>query len=173
MSFRDRPGPAPAGKLVKLITENLELEIPRAWKKVKPRYKFFLHQFEIEPVVGDKEPAILTVTVFGGIQGGYGQTAYRWLGRFTPQDVKHKIYRGKCAQGDYYIVDIYGSYHRRGNVKPILTARKLGVMIQRPDGLYFVEMVGYRDTVSAEEDELRKSFGADRATEVEVKREDI
>jgi gluconolactonase len=173
MSAKGRQGPAGLSKRRKHKFGEFTIEAPRSWQKVKPRFNFMKLQLEVEALVGDKEPAVLTASLFLGVQGGYGQNAYRWLGAFTPQDRKYTIVKGKCANGDYYIMDIRGSYHRRGNVKPILTARKLGAMIQRADGLYFLEFVGYQSTVSAEEDEFRKLFGADRTTEVPVKREDI
>ena len=49
----------------------------------------------------------------------------------------------------------------------------LGFMLQRLDGLYFLQLLGYQNTVSAEEEEFRRTFGGDRSREVEVKIDDI
>lgn len=173
MSFKKFPGPASTGGRQKVAIRDLIVDVPLSWRKVTPKMNFELVTLEIDAVQGDREPAKVVGTMFPGIQGGYGAQARRWLGRFTKQDVKYKIYKGQWNQGDYYLLDAYGSYHRRGPVKPILEARMLGVMLQRQDGLYFLQLLGYQNTVSAEEEEFRRTFGGDRAREVEVKIDDI
>ena len=173
MTNQDGQGPAGLSKRRKHRFGQLVIEAPRSWRVVKPKFKFILLQLEVEPVVGDKEPAVLAGTLYGNVKGGYDQNLHRWLGRFTKGDRKYTIRKGKCADGTYYLVDIRGAYRRRGPVKPILEARKLGAMIQREDGLYFLEFVGYENTVSAEEGDFRRLFGAKPEEEVEVTKEDL
>ena len=155
--------------------KDIKLTVPKAWKSEKPSNNFRVAQFKIDAAEGDKEPAELAISQFGGGGGAIGDNIKRWLNQFDAKDRKEKITKGNSKQGEYVFVDLTGTYipapfeKRKG---PIPGQRMLGVMLMTEEkGLYFLKLLGPEKTVTAAATDLRTSFGAKADDEKDYKQE--
>lgn len=148
---------------------DITLAIPAEWKQEPPSNKLRLAQFKVDPVKGDKEPAELVVSSFGGGGGGIDPNLARWIGEFASEGRKVKLVKGESEQGPYYLGDLTGTFNKRaggpfagGKTTPVPGSRVLGIILLVPDkDIYFLKLVGPEKTVTAVEQEFRKSFGGD------------
>lgn len=163
-SADDKPG-----ETVKVAAKDIELVVPKAWKQEKlegPAARFRVAQFTINPADGDKSPAELVVTQFGGGGGGVEENIKRWNGQVVGKDRKVKVTKGKSPQGEYYVFDGSGTYNKPDGPPfaqkfiPVEGQRMIVVMLSAGDkGSYFLKLTGPEKTVGREADALRASFG--------------
>ena len=84
--------------------------------------------------------------------------------------------QGKCAQGDYVLVQLSGTYKRpigppiRGKSEPTPDYKMHGIMLtvmkdNKNVGNYFLKLTGPAKTVAASEEALRASIAADKSKE--------
>lgn len=152
--------------------EDITLTVPANWKQERPSNRLRLAQFEIPAAEGDTQATELVVSYFGGGGGGVDQNIERWIGQFGPQGKQVKVTSGSSKQGGYHFVDVRGTYNMPvgppilRNTQELPEARMLGVILEvEGKGNYFLKMAGPEKTVSAAEDALRTSFGADANSE--------
>jgi gluconolactonase len=141
--------------------EDLKLTVPAAWKQQQPSNNLRLGQFEIPAAEGDKEPAELTIFNFDA-GGGVKANLDRWVDQFLPAERQVKTTQGKCPQGEYFLVNISGTYKkpvgppRLNKTEPMPAARMLGVILSmEKKGLYFLKLTGPDKTVAAAATGLR------------------
>jgi len=141
--------------------KDITLKIPEAWKSSPPSNNLRLAQFEIPAVKGDKEPAELVVSSFGGTGGGVAANVSRWIGQFASgKDREAKVTQGESKDGKYIFVDISGTYNK--SIGPPFLRKILAV---EGKAYYFLKLTGPKKTVSSVVDEFRASFGANTKEE--------
>ncbi len=157
---------------------DLKLVVPKAWKQEEPSSRFRVAQFKIAAAEGDKEAAELVITQFGGGGGPVNDNLKRWVNQFQGKDRKVKITKGKCPQGEYYLVDATGIYNRpdgppiAGKTVPVAGQRMLAIMLLIEDkGSYFLKLNGSEKTVAGVADDLRAAISAKASDEKEHKTE--
>lgn len=153
--------------------KDIKLTVPKAWKQEDPSNQLRITQFKLIAGEEGKETAELAISQFGGGGGAIDDNIKRWVNQFDPKDRKAKITKGKSVQGEYFLVDLMGTYipapfeKKKG---PIPGQRMLGVMLMVEDkGLYFLKLLGPEKTVTQAATDLRNSFGAKADDEKEYK----
>jgi hypothetical protein len=152
--------------------QDITLTVPPTWKQQEPSSRLRAGQFGIPPVEGDKDPADLAISFFGGDGGGVDANLKRWTDQFTGEDKKVKLTQGTAAQGTYYFSEVSGTYQKpigppiAGKKEPTPGYRSLNVILQVPEkGNYFLRLIGPDKTVTAAAAAFRASFGGDAAKE--------
>ncbi len=148
--------------------KDIKLQIPAYWKQSKPSSRLRLAQFEIPATKGDAFKTELQVFNFGGGGGGFDANIKRWINQFKSTGRKVKTTKGTCPQGDYYLVDITGTYNMSvgppflRKTKACEGARMLAVILQVKGnkGNYFLKFPGTEATVKKAAKNFRASFGA-------------
>lgn len=162
-----------AAKTNDVEIKDITLKVPASWKSAPPSNNLRLAQFEIPAVKGDKEPAELVISSFGGTGGGMTANISRWVGQFAAgKDRKVKVTQGRSKAGKYVFADLSGTYKKSigppflRKTKDVPDSRMLGVILAvEGKAYYFLKLTGPAKTVSAAADEFRVSFGADAKTE--------
>lgn len=158
--------------------KDITLKVPASWKQEDPSNNLRLSQFKLPPVEGDKEPAELVVSFFGGGGGGVDANLKRWEAQFQPDGRQFKLTRGDCPQGSYVFADIAGTYNQSsgggpfapGKVTPKPGFRSLSVVLEiKGKGNYFLRLTGPVKTVTEAAEAFRASFGADASREADYK----
>lgn len=146
---------------------DITLKVPADWKNAPPSNRLRLAQFEIPAVKGDKEPAELVISSFGGTGGGIAANVSRWIGQFNSDGRKVKVTQGESEQGKYVFVDISGTYNKSigppilRKTEAVPNSRMLGVILAvEGKAYYFLKLTGPDKTVAEAADALRTSFGA-------------
>jgi gluconolactonase len=152
--------------------EDITLQAPANWKQEPPANKLRLGQFQIPAAEGDKEPAGLVISFFGGDGGGVAENLKRWNGEFTGDDKQVKVTQGTSSQGRYIFNELSGTFLKpigppiAGRKEPTPGYRSLNVILEVKDkGNYFLKLTGPDKTVKAAADGFRASFGADASKE--------
>lgn len=150
----------------------LELQVPTTWRQQETTSGMRAAEFSIP---GDPQPAELVVFYFGGSTGGIKANVERWIGQFQQEGLQLKMYQGKCKAGRYIVVDTTGIWNKPDGppfaqkTKATPDSRALNVIvIEEKDGeedYYFLKLAGHKTAVSNQTEALRKSIGADLATE--------
>ncbi len=156
-----------------LKIKDLTLKVPATWKSAPPSNNLRLAQFEIPAVKGDKEPAELVISSFGGTGGGVSANVTRWIGQFAAgKDRKVKVTQGESKDGKYIFVDLSGTYNKSigppflRKTKAVPDSRMLGVILAvEGKAYYFLKLTGPNKTVSSVVDEFRAAFGANAKDE--------
>jgi hypothetical protein len=170
--------PLQADDLVEVEFKDLKLTVPASWKQEEPSNNLRLGQFQIGPAEGDKEAAELVISSFPGGGGGVDANLKRWIGEFSPEGRKVKLWQGTSSQGKYYLCDLTGTYNKRvgppiaGKTTPVPGSRALEIILVIPEkNVYFLKLTGPEKTVTAAEQDFRKSIGAnpDKAEPYELK----
>ncbi|MEX0716870.1 MAG: hypothetical protein WD066_09795 [Planctomycetaceae bacterium] len=152
---------------------DVTLTLPDSWRQTQPASTLRLAQFEVPPVMGDKEPTELAVFSFAGGGGGVDDNIRRWISQFEGQGREVTLTKGKSPQGEYWFADIQGTYLMpvgppiRQQTKRLEGGRMLGIILKADKGVYFLRMAGPRYTVSAQENAIRKAIGAAQGEETE------
>lgn len=153
--------------------KDITLKIPANWKSAPPSNNLRLAQFEIPAVKGDKEPAELVISSFGGTGGGVSANISRWVGQFAAgADRKVKVTQGESKDGKYVFADLSGTYNKSigppflRKTKAVPDSRMLGVILAvEGKAYYFLKLTGPKKTVSSITEEFRASFGANAKDE--------
>ncbi|MFK7779033.1 MAG: hypothetical protein QM501_13090 [Gimesia sp.] len=148
--------------------KDITLKVPTNWKSTPPSNNLRLAQFEIPAVKGDKEPAELVISSFGGTGGGIAANVSRWVGQFAAgKDRKVKVTQGESKDGKYVFADLSGTYNKSigppflRKTKAVPNSRMLGVILAvEGKAYYFLKLTGPNKTVEAAAKEFRTSFGA-------------
>jgi len=147
--------------------KDITLTVPADWKSAPPSNNLRLAQFEIPAVKGDKEPAELVISSFGGTGGGVSANVTRWIGQFSSEGRKAKVTQGEAKTGKYVFVDISGTYNKSigppflRKTKAVPDSRMLGVILAvEGKAYYFLKLTGPDKTVASAAEALRTSFGA-------------
>ncbi|QDU51922.1 hypothetical protein [Gimesia panareensis] len=156
-----------AAKTNDVKIKDITLKVPADWKSAPPSNRLRLAQFEIPAVKGDKEPAELVISSFGGTGGGVAANVSRWIGQFNSEGRKAKVSQGEAKDGKYVIVDISGTYNKSigppilRKTEAVPNSRMIGVILAvEGKAYYFLKLTGPDKTVAAAADALRTSFGA-------------
>ncbi len=151
----------------------LTLKVPAAWKKAAKQSSMRLATFEIPAAKDDGGAAELAIYSFPGGGGSVEANISRWIGQFESKERESKVTVGKAGDHEYHLVEISGTYNQpvgppiRRQTKAVADSRMLGVILGLDSGVYYLKMTGPDETVKAQADALRKSFGGDAATEKE------
>ncbi|MCA9017301.1 MAG: hypothetical protein KDA77_18365 [Planctomycetaceae bacterium] len=153
--------------------QDITLKVPANWKSSPPSNNLRLAQFEIPAVEGDKEPAELVISSFGGTGGGVSANITRWIGQFAAgKDRVVKVTQGDSKDGKYVFADISGTYNKSigppflRKTEAVPDSRMLGVILAvEGKAYYFLKLTGPKKTVSSIVDEFRASFGANAKDE--------
>jgi len=169
---------APAAATREVEAGDLKLTVPSTWKQQQPSNNLRLAQFQLPAVEGDKDPAELVISP--PIGGTREANITRWVDQFEADGRELVMSQGKCAQGEYVLVKLTGTY-KKPIGPPILRKSEpapgyamYGVMLSvtkdgKAAGNYFLKLTGPAKTVAASEDALRASITADKAAETEYK----
>jgi gluconolactonase len=169
---------APAAATREVEAGDLKLTVPSTWKQQQPSNNLRLAQFQLPAVEGDKDPAELVISP--PIGGTREANITRWVDQFEADGRELVMSQGKCAQGEYVLVKLTGTY-KKPIGPPILRKSEpapgyamYGVMLSvtkdgKAAGNYFLKLTGPAKTVAASEDALRASIAADKAAETEYK----
>lgn len=148
----------------------LTLKVPATWKQVPSQSSMRLATFQVQ-AAGDGMPGELTIYNFPGGGGSAEANISRWIGQFESKGRESKVTSGKAGKHDYIFLDASGTYNQpigppiRRQSKPVPNSRMLGVILTLDAGVYFLKMTGPDETILAQADALRQSFGGDVATE--------
>lgn len=164
------------GKTVEVKAGEITLKVPANWESQPPSNNLRLAQFGIPNVEG--ETAETELVVFPPFGGSVSENITRWIRQFDPSGAKLKMTQGKSEVGEYYFVDVSGTY-KKPDGPPFLRKtidtpdhRMLAVMLSVKDqGNYFLKLVGPSKSVAAAEKAFRESFGAKAEEEKEYKLE--
>ncbi len=164
-------------KTVEVKAGNITLKVPETWESQPPSNNLRLAQFAIPNVKGETDETELVV--FPPFGGSVNDNVVRWIRQFDPQGIKLTMLEGKGELGQYYYVDVAGTY-KKPDGPPFLRKtidapdhRMLAVMlIVEGEGNYFLKLVGPAKTVAASAEAFRNSFGAQKDSEKEFKLED-
>ena len=154
---------------------DLTLKVPPDWEQEEPNSRLRLGQFRIPAAKDDKADAELAIFSFGA-GGGIDSNIRRWVGQFQPEQRKLQITSGKSEQGQYFLVDLSGTYNQpvgppiQRMTKPVPGTRMLSViLVIEEKGVYFLKLVGPQETVGPRVAAFRESFGGDADQEKEYK----
>ena len=153
---------------------DLKLSVPDGWKQQQPSNNLRLAQFSIPAVEGDAAPAELVISP--PIGGTREANITRWVDQFQSDGRELVMSKGTCAQGEYVLVQLSGTYKRsigppiRGKTEPVADYKMNGVMLSvtkdgKSLGNYFLKLTGPAKTVAANEAALRAAIKADKAKE--------
>tara|TARA_R110002111_G_scaffold247140_2_gene310024 strand:- start:19479 stop:20075 length:597 start_codon:yes stop_codon:yes gene_type:complete len=153
--------------------KDITLNVPANWKSAPPSNNLRLAQFEIPAVEGDKEPAELVISSFGGTGGGTSANITRWIGQFAAgMDREVKVTQGEFKDGKYVFADLSGTYNKSigppflRKTEAVPDSRMLGVILAiEGKPYYFLKLTGSKKTVASIVDEFRASFGANAKDE--------
>ncbi|QDV52480.1 hypothetical protein [Gimesia fumaroli] len=161
-----------AEKTNEVKIKDITLKVPASWKSAPPSNNLRLAQFEIPAVKGDKEPAELVISSFGGTGGGVSANITRWIGQFASEGRKVKVTQGESKDGKYVFADLTGTYNKSigppflRKTKAVPDSQMLGVILAvEGKAYYFLKLTGPKKTVSSVVDEFRASFGANAKEE--------
>jgi gluconolactonase len=153
---------------------DITLQIPETWEAVQSTSSMRLATYALPTAKGDSEKGELTVFSFGGGGGEVGDNLQRWIGQFASDGRTAKITKGKAGEGEYYLADIGGTYNKPvgppvlRKTAPTENYRMMGVILLAKDkGVYFLKLTGPDNTIKAQAEAFRRSFGGDSKTEVE------
>ncbi|VAX41435.1 hypothetical protein MNBD_PLANCTO02-1884 [hydrothermal vent metagenome] len=158
--------------------KDIVLQIPASWKQSKPTSRLRLAQFKVPVTEGDLFKTELQVFNFGGGGGGFAANIKRWENQFSKEGRQSTLTKGTCPQGDYYFLDITGTYNMsvgppfQRKTEACKKARMLAVILQMKGnkGNYFLKLPGTQETVKGIVEDFRASFGANEKKETAVKR---
>ncbi|MFH1299673.1 MAG: hypothetical protein ABIK07_01335 [Planctomycetota bacterium] len=152
--------------------KDITLKVPASWKSAPPSNNLRLAQFEIPAVEGDKEPAELVISSFGGTGGGTSANITRWIGQFASEGRKVKVTQGETKEGKYVFADINGTYNKSigppflRKTEAVPDSQMLGVILAiEGKPYYFLKLTGPKKTVASVLDSFRASFGANAKDE--------
>ena len=139
--------------------DRISLEVPAAWKRVKPRVNFIDYEFAAPAPEGEKVGARITVL---GAGGSVQANIDRWKAQFSLAGRKLKVEKRDIGGQEVHVVDLEGTYLDRpagrfalGKTTPRDNYRVLGAIIVTRFGRYYIKMVGPRKTVGAHEKAFR------------------
>ncbi|MEZ6044758.1 MAG: hypothetical protein R3C11_04090 [Planctomycetaceae bacterium] len=170
MSVRADEGPTTTTTI-----KGLKLELPESWTKKENASRFRLAEFDIPFPETDLENAELIIFHFQGAAGKTDANIIRWIGQFDSKDVSHSVKEGKTTDGSYIWVDIQGTYKKPvgppvlGRFEEMKDARVISVILNTPDDVYYLKLVGKQDAIKQIEGVFRKSFGGNAETEGDYK----
>ena len=156
--------------------KNLTLKVPTTWEAKKSSSRMRLATYQVKPVEGEKDNAELTV--FNFANQGIKANVDRWVGQFSAEGRKTKVSKGSCSTGEYYFVDITGTFKKPKPGAPPFGGEKIdapnyrmyGVVLPvKGDGMYFLKLTGPTKTVAAQAKSMRGTFGGKKAKEKEHK----
>lgn len=160
-----------ADETTTLELKSLKLTVPKTWKQQEPANRMRLTQFELPAATGDAEPAELVVFHFPG-GGDIDANIRRWVNQFQPEGREEKITQGKSEQGNYYLVEVSGTYNKpigppiQQKSKAVPGSRMLSVILVTADkNVYYLKLTGYDKTVKAAATPFRTSFGGNAEKE--------
>ena len=162
---------APKTTTVKL--KKLTLKVPADWKKGGRRNSMRLATFEIPAAKEDGGVGELAIFNFPGGGGPVDQNISRWIGQFESKGRQSKVTVGKAGDAPYHPVEVSGTYNQsvgppiRRQTKAVPNSRMLAVILTQASDVYFLKMTGPDETVKAQANAFRKSFGGDAASEKE------
>jgi hypothetical protein len=160
-------------KTTDVMLRELTLKVPDTWKKAASQSSMRLATFEIPAATDDGGAAELAIYNFPGGGGSVEANISRWIGQFESKERESKVTVGKASEYEYHFVEVTGTYNQpvgppiRRQTKALAGSRMLGVILAQDSGVYYLKMTGPDETVKAQTDALRKSFGGDAATEKE------
>ena len=153
-----------AATTLSVLAAGLTFNPPPDWKRVPSSSSMRVAQFALPHAASDKEDGELVVYYFGGSGGSVEANIDRWVGQMQQSDGKPS--RSVAKQSARTInglaatlVDVSGTYV--AEMTPGATERHnspnfrlRAVVVQTPNGPYFIKFVGPSATVAAHE----KSF---------------
>lgn len=157
---------------------DLELKIPQSWKRREPKSESRVAEYEIPAVEEDPEPGEFVVFYFQGQGGSVEDNVKRWLSQFDAKGRKAARFTGKCAAGNYTLLDISGTYNKpvgppiAGKSKKLARWRVINVYLETEQGPYFVKLDAPARTAAKAQAALRAALGADPKAEEEVAAEE-
>lgn len=160
-------------KTTDVTLRGLTLKVPAGWKKSPKQSSMRLATFEILSAKDDGGAAELAIYSFPGGGGSVEANISRWIGQFESKERESRVTVGRSGDHEYHLVEISGTYNQpvgppiRRQTKAVADSRMLGVILALDSGVYYLKMTGPDETVKAQADALRKSFGGDVATEKE------
>lgn len=138
-------------------TGALRWTAPDGWQPTKPASSMRLAEYVI---VGQPEPAELSIFYFGATGGGGVEANIsRWVGQFRGEGSTPKRSEEVINGMKVYHVDAAGTFDAGmagGNVPPKEGQRMLGAIAESPVGLYFFKLVGPQELIAASEGDWRK-----------------
>ena len=156
--------------------KSLTLNIPESWEESKSSSNMRLGTYSIPAAEGKEEKGELAIYNFGPGGGSVDDNLERWVGQFAADGREVRLTKGSANDHEYYIADISGTYNMpigppiRQQTKASPGYRMLGVILLLKDGVYFLKMTGEDETIKAQADALRASFGGDVEKEEEYSR---
>lgn len=153
---------------------DLQFEAPSDWKPVPLQSNMRRAQFNLPRAAGDAEDAELVVYYFGAGQGGNAAAnLQRWRGQVTnPDGTPLPDDAGKQENFEIngmkaLLFDLSGRYAPTPNPgMPAITPhdgyRMLAIMIEAPNGSWFVKVAGPTATMAAHYDQIRRYLGTAR-----------
>lgn len=148
------------------------LELPEDWQPSEPTSRMRLAQFTLPKGDADEAPELVVFPPFGG---SVDANISRWVKQFKPDGLESKITKGKSEQGDYYFVDLTGTFmapkpgtgpfQRITIDKPDF--RAVSVLLATEKGNYFLKLTGPKAAIKKQLKAYRASFGGDKETEKE------
>src|SRR5262245_12313636 len=145
---------AAAGVVVDL--GGLKATAPAAWKEVPVASSMRVKQFSVPGKDGEAELAIF---FFGQGQGGsVDANIDRWKKQFTPPEGKtldqvSKVQKMKLPSTNATVLDVSGTYMFKarpmdpGPGEPRPNSRMLAVVLETPQGNYFIKLTGPAKTI--------------------------
>jgi len=144
----------------------LNLKLPKSWKRSDATLPMRLATFEVPAVENDKENGEFVVSSFAGGGGGVDANIGRWVGQFSAEGREATVRQGKAGKNEYFVVNIAGTYMKPDGppflrkTKATPGQRMLGVILNHAAGeVYFLKLTGPDVTVAAQLDAVRASFG--------------
>lgn len=140
--------------------DGLKSRVPEAWKEKAVTGSMRVHHYVIPKAAGDENDAELIVFFFGkGGGGGVQANVTRWKSLVTPPEGKTiddvtKVDEFKVGDVKATVADIHGTYIQKarpmdetGEKRP--NYRLIGVILETPNGPYYVRFVGPAKTIEA------------------------
>ena len=162
-----QPLVAQDAKPMKIKVGDLTLIVPANWKSAKPANRLRLAQFTIPPVGGDKEPAELVISFFGGNGGGVNANLQRWINQFQVKGRVVRTLEGTSKLGPYVLADLKGTFNKpvgppvQRQTRPTPGSRMLAVVLNvEGKGNYFLKLTGSEKTITAANKAFRTAIGA-------------
>jgi hypothetical protein len=122
-------------------------QAPAAWKSVRPSSTMSQVQLVVEPVSGEEDKAVMTVSALRAGGGGVEANVKRWQSQFKDEDgnvakVESKTVKGKNV--DVTRVETAGHYYPPPFTRQPDKAnyRLLGAIVQTAEAGYFFKMIG-------------------------------
>lgn len=142
-----------------LADGRIDLKVPKAWEKKKPKFNIVEAEFAPKPVKAKTEVARLTVMASGG---SIEQNVDRWKGQFSQEDdsstSEHTKQKQEKVNGMVvHLVDITGTYADSagpfaGNAVERENYRMIAAVVEtKVAGNYFFKLYGPKETVAENE----------------------